>query len=108
MKTLKQIIIGVSLLSPLGCATMRQPLLTTPAVSMTDTSTSADRKLVDLGPVESRFCYGDEAISRKGDTVGLMDEVILKAQKEKNASYIKDAKFAYEGSCIVLEGTAVK
>jgi hypothetical protein len=35
--------------------------------------------------------------------------VTMRAQKEKNATYIANASYSYEGaSCIVLDGTAMK
>ena len=106
---MKKLMICASLLVMIaGCAT-RSPLLSTPAVSMTQDSVPKGSTAKNLGPVTSRYCYGDEATTRKGDTVGLMDEVIMKAQEEKKASYIANANFSYEGtSCIVLEGDAMK
>lgn len=97
---------GLLLISA-GCAT-RQPILTTPAVSMTQPSIAPDYKGKDLGPVTSRYCYGDEAQTKKGDSVGLMDEVIYRAQQDSKANYITNATFFTEGKCIVLEGTAMK
>ncbi len=90
-----------------ACAT-RQPILTTPAVSMTTANIPTDYKGKEIGPVNSRYCYGDEALTRKGDNVGLMDEVIFRAQQDSKATYITNATFFTEGKCIVLEGTAVK
>ena len=105
---MKNLIIVSALLVVTGCATT-SPLLSVPAVSMTNPSFPADYKPTNLGPVTSKYCYGDEASTKHGDTVGLMDEVTMKAQHEKNATYISDAHYSYEGaSCITLEGTAMK
>jgi hypothetical protein len=100
--------LAIAVVAMTGCATVRQPLLSTPAVSMTQDSVPKDSKTVDLGPVESKYCYGEPALSKKADSIGLMDEVILKAQQDKKASYIANANFSYEGTCIVLEGEAMK
>ena len=91
-----------------ACVTMRQPLLSTPAVSMTTDSVKPGHKAVDLGPVTSKYCYGEPATTKKGDSVGLMDEVVMRAQQEKKATYISNANFSYEGMCIVLEGNAMR
>jgi predicted small lipoprotein YifL len=108
MKILKSTLLVLWVLSVTACA-MRMPLLTTPAVSMTNPSFAPDHKATDLGPVSARYCYGEDAITKKGDSVGLMDEVTMRAQKEKNATYIANASYSYEGaSCIVLDGTAMK
>ena len=99
-----------ALVSPfvfVGCAS-RQALFTMPSVSMTETAPVRSKMGTELGPVSTSFCSGDQATSAKGNSVGLIDEVIAKAQKEKNASFIKNAQFFQNGSCIELEGVAVK
>ncbi len=107
MKNLK-IILSAGALILNGCATTT-PLLSVPAVSMTNPSFPPDYKPTNLGAVNSKYCYGEEASTKHGDTVGLLDEVTMKAQKEKNATFISDAHYSYEGaSCIVLEGTAMR
>ncbi len=107
MKNLASVIV-IGGLALTGCATT-SPLLSVPAVSMTNPSFPPDYKPTNLGPVNSKYCYGEEASTKHGDTVGLMDEVTMKAQHEKNATYISDAHYSYEGaSCITLEGTAMK
>ncbi|MCM2282929.1 MAG: hypothetical protein NDI61_13900 [Bdellovibrionaceae bacterium] len=90
-----------------GCAT-RYPLLSTPAVSTTEKSFVSGYKAKPVGPVNARYCMGEDSIAGKKSTIGLMDEVIARAQSETKASYISDAQFFAEGQCVILEGTAMK
>ncbi len=93
-----------------GCA-HRSQILSTPVVSMTETSSNEKiDKLQELGPVTSQYCMGDDPVStdKSSGDIGLMDEVITKAQKEKNARYIKNATFFSQGRCVILEGIALK
>lgn len=91
-----------------GC-TLRSPLMKAPLVSATVDSVDLRAKHVELGPVSTRFCPGDPAIASSDPShVGLLDEVILKAQREKDADYIRDADFSMEGNCVVLDGIAMK
>ena len=91
-----------------NCMTLRQPLLSTPAVSMTHDSVPAGKLAKSVGSVSSQFCPGDKSTLSRGDQTGLMDEVISKAQKEKNATYISGANFYLQGTCMVLEGEAMR
>lgn len=91
-----------------GCA-MRSPLMKAPVVSQTMDSIDPKAKTEDLGPVSARYCPGEtpSATSDPND-IGLLDEVIFRAQTSKDASYIRDANFMMEGNCVVLEGIAMK
>lgn len=91
-----------------NCMTLRQPLLSTPAVSMTHDSVPVGKPAKAMGKVTSRFCPGDKSVLDRGDQTGLMDEVIAKAQREKDASYISGANFYLQGTCMVLEGEAMR
>jgi len=109
MKYANVVIAAVFSLAFFSCATSRTLILSTPAVSMTDYSFPPGTTFKASGEVESTFCQGDDAITNKGDrNVGLMDEVIYKAQQDSGARYISQAQFFTQGKCMVLEGTAMK
>jgi hypothetical protein len=90
-----------------SCASM-QPLMSAPAVSMSRTSVAPGTKSQEIGPVSARYCRGDDATTGSGSTVGLLDEVIRKAETSSKASYIGQASFQYDGTCIELEGVAMR
>lgn len=91
-----------------GCAT-RESLFSVPVISMTESSMADHSKAAAIGPVTSQYCSGQEAITGKGDTtIGFVDEVVMRAQREKNATYIRDAQVFQKGDCFILEGTAVR
>jgi hypothetical protein len=91
-----------------GCA-LRSPLMKAPLVSETLDSVDPSVKHQELGPVSARYCPGeDPLVSRDKSQIGMLDEVIYRAQKDKNADYIRDADFSMEGNCVVLEGVAMK
>lgn len=88
-----------------GCCT-EQVFFQASAVSMT--KNSIEGVLKEGKPVNTQFCQGDTPVSG-GDSheVGLMDEVILKAQKSAgNAPAIMNARFYTSCSCVVLKGNA--
>jgi hypothetical protein len=58
--------------------------------------------------VTSKYCRGEDAITVQGETIGFVDEVVMRAQKEKNATYIREAQVFRKGDCFFLEGTAAK
>ena len=90
-----------------GCAS-RQPLVNVPSVSMSLKSLDPGQKGTKIGPVSVQYCAGDKPIATTDSVVGLMDEAIAKAEKETGASYITDAQFFTKGSCVILEGVAMK
>src|SRR5258708_7282084 len=62
-------------------------------------------------PIDAEWCLGDTpAKAEPGKRYGLMDQVILKAQKAHKASYIADASFDYHpwGNCLSMTGRIVK
>jgi hypothetical protein len=92
-----------------ACATPKTLVLSAPAVSMTNEGFDRNVKFISAGDVSSRFCTGDDPVSSKGDlNVGFMDEVIYRAQQDSSARYIANAQFFVQGSCMLLEGTAMK
>ena len=96
-----------TLLTLAGCAS-RYALLTVPAVSMTNASFDPGGTYEDGGPVTAQYCTGDDAISSRDNNVGLIDEVVLKAQKGSGAKYLRDVTIMSDGSCVDIEATAMK
>jgi hypothetical protein len=100
---------GIVMGALVGCATPKTLILATPAVSNTNTSFDPAMKFTDGGEVKSQYCRGDDATTAGGDSnIGLMDEVISIAQKQSSAKYIANAQFFAQGSCVLLEGNAMK
>lgn len=96
-------------ISGVGCA-HKYSLLNTHLVSVTETEID-ETKAKKVGDVSVRYCTGDTATAKENlDSyqVGLMDEVIHKAQEETKSSYIMDAHFKAQGNCIFLDGIAMK
>ena len=97
----------------LACTTRTQ-LLSTPLVSMTEIGTApGSKKPIAAEAVSSEYCFGDKALSTKTINIGLLDEVIFRAQQKSKARYITDVqifrKEEFMGkTCIQLEGTALK
>jgi hypothetical protein len=100
-------IISVSFLILLGACASRFPLFSSPLVSMTKYSFS-EGTLSEIGPVEARYCHGDRAQTSTAHNIGLIDEAIYKAQQQTGADYISNAMISAEGSCVVIEGMAVR
>lgn len=90
-----------------GCAT-RESLFSVPVISMTEKSMANNSSAKAIGPVTSTYCKGEDAITGKGETIGFVDEVVMRAQKAKNATYIREAQIFRKGDCFILEGTAAK
>ena len=105
---MKALFIPVACVLLLGCGGSRQSLVNLPAVSMSTKGMEAGATAEKIGPVSAEFCTGDDAISTTDSNVGLMDEVIARAEQQSGASYIADAQFSTKGSCIYLDGTAMK
>jgi len=103
---MKLLIIAL-MLGGVGCAT-KQQFLQTSAISMTKTHLSGKVKQMDT--VEEKFCRGDASqLNSENDiVVGLVDEVVYKAQKANDADLIKDATFYYFENCVIMEGRMAK
>jgi len=102
------ILAGLVIATASGCSTPRYPILTVPAVSMTRASTDEVSSAKAAGKVEAEFCTGDDPISSKDQNVGLIDEVIMKAQKQSGAEYLTDVVISTSGKCVMIEATAMK
>ncbi len=111
MKICSLLIIGLGLLST-SCVTRWEPLMNAEIISMD--STDFKKGSYKEGPqVNEKYCFvpGEEkqAISYKeGDaTVGLVDEVIMRAQKKTKAKGLKNVSIDHSGSCVRLEATTI-
>lgn len=59
--------------------------------------------------IQEEWCLNDDPMRKEPDNrYGMMDQVILKAQKKHNARYIADAQFYAKTSCMTVTGTVVK
>jgi hypothetical protein len=90
-----------------ACAT-RQTILTVPAVSMTRPSVAPDHVVQPGNKVTAEYCQGDDPITSNDANVGLIDEAVMKAQRESGAEYIGDVTISQKGSCVMVEGVAMK
>jgi hypothetical protein len=86
----------------------RQAVLTVPAVSMTDSSFDRSSPGVSAGPVESKYCHGDETLVSHDSHIGMIDEAVMKAQAQSQSRYLKDVTISQEGNCMVVEATAMR
>lgn len=105
MKT--ALVLLVAALSTVGCAA-RYTVLTVPAVSMTNPSFEADKPAVAGEHVEATYCQGDDPVVSHDKNVGLIDEAVMKAQKQSGATYLSDVTISRDGKCMVVEATAMK
>lgn len=102
---MKKIMIIMSILVLSASCAMRQRILNASAVSMTKYSTKKKQKLVEAGEVKGEFCANS---MKDSGEIGLLDEAIKDAQKKSKADFISNAVFYASGSCVEVEGTALK
>ena len=100
--------ISLGLLLMLSGCSARYTVLTVPAVSMTEPSFQNSTPGTPAGHVESTYCRGDDPITSQDKNVGLLDEAVMKAQKQSGADYLTDVTVYRDGSCVVVEATAMK
>jgi hypothetical protein len=106
MKTTTTLALALALLAS-GCAS-RHAILTVPAVSMTTPSVQEGSTASAGEPVAGRYCRGDDPVVSKDGNIGLIDEAVMIAQRDSGARYLKDVTIFREGSCVVVEATAMK
>jgi hypothetical protein len=108
MKTLTVLVLGcVAVLT--GCGASRETILTVPAISMTEPSTTDGVHASKGDRVSAEYCKGDDTIASQGDqNVGLIDEAVMKAQKQSGAAYLADVTISQKGGCVTVEGIAMK
>ncbi len=100
--------IGVLLLILNACAS-RQTILTVPAVSMTRPSVQTNHMSQPGDKVSAEYCEGDDPITTTDDNnIGMIDEAVMKAQRQSGAEYISDVTVSQKGDCVMVEGTAMK
>lgn len=104
MKTLLTL---VGVLARTGCSA-HYAVLTVPAVSMTRPSVETGTMATPAGHVESKYCPGDDPLTSRDHNVGLIDEAVMKAQKQSGADYLTDVTVYRDGRCVIVEGTAMK
>jgi hypothetical protein len=96
-----------SALAALGCSA-RHTILTVPAVSMTNPSFDPGHTATAGEHVEAQYCRGDAPLASHDNNIGLIDEAVMKAQKQSGAQYLSDVTISRDGSCVVVEATAMK
>lgn len=99
MKNAKLSIILLVLLN--ACAT-RQTILTVPAVSMTRPSVDPTHVTQPGDKVSAEYCQGDDPITSDDRNVGLIDEAVMKAQRQSGAEYISDVTISQKGASSVI------
>ncbi|MFW7381721.1 MAG: hypothetical protein ACOH5I_23130 [Oligoflexus sp.] len=113
MKVFQYFVFASLMLGTNACVTHWSPLMQAEIISMTksDIPKGSYRK---IGEVQSQYCFSsgeeEKALTyRQGDAlIGLVDEVVMKAQKENGADGIYNANIEQSGLCVRLEGTAIK
>ena len=97
------------LLVSLASCAPRHNILTVSAVSMTHASTAKDHLAKPSGRVEAEYCGGDKSLASPDDrNVGLIDEAVLRAQRQSGATYLSDVSISQKGNCVLVEGMAMK
>jgi hypothetical protein len=106
MKTLTFLALFIAFVP--GCNAPRYTLLTVPAISMTQPSFTAGYQAQPGERVDVAYCRGDDPLVSKDENVGLIDEAVMKAQKQTGATYISDVTISQKDDCVTVEGTAMK
>ncbi len=104
---MKALLMLAGVLVATGCSA-HYAVLTVPAVSMTEPSVAPGTAATPAGHVESKYCPGDDSLTSQDHNVGLIDEAVMKAQKQSGADYLTDVTVYRDGKCVVVEGTAMK
>lgn len=85
----------------------KRHILSAGLVSMTERG-QTKAGLKEVGKVEATYCSGDEPIVSRDGEIGLIDEVVMRAQRDSQVTYIKNAQFYSQGACVSLEGTGLR
>jgi hypothetical protein len=91
----------------MGCSA-HYKILSVPAMSMTVPSVPPGTAATAAGRVQAQFCTGDDPVVSKDSNVGMIDEAVAKAQQQSGAKYLSDVTVSGDGSCVYVEGTAMK
>ena len=110
-------IAGLTFLFLVGAATSvscvtRTLMLDAPLVSATKGPKAKGGYTIG-NEVKANYCMGDQAISTQDSTVGMLDEVVFRAQKSAKTDYIAEAtvyevKKFFSNPCYELNGKAAK
>lgn len=91
-----------------ACTTPKYTILTVPAVSMNRPSMEAGATATKGEKVSAKYCRGDKPMASEDQNVGLIDEAIMKAEKESGALYLSDVVISRQEECIVVDAVAMK
>ena len=58
--------------------------------------------------MSAEYCQGDDPITSNDHNVGLIDEAVMKAQKQSGAEYLGDVTISQKGGCVMVEGIVMK
>ena len=100
--------LALGLLLLVNACASRHTILTVPAVSMTRSSIDSNHAAQPGERVSAEYCKGDDPITSNDPNVGLIDEAVMKAQKQSGAEYLGDVTITQKGSCVMVEGVAMK
>jgi len=93
-----------SMLPLTGCLTDRDLIVSFPVASMTQASVPQGQAVTDGKEGNVKFCQGDKAISTKEVTVGVLDELIARAEHQSKSKFIRDVQlFRSAGSANCFE-----
>jgi hypothetical protein len=79
-----------------------------PIISMTQKDPPS-KEIGEAGEVTGKYCTGDPPITTKSDTIGLIDEATLQAQRKHKVEWIGDAVYMkkigfFAPTCVTVSG----
>ncbi|MEY4064030.1 MAG: hypothetical protein RIR26_238 [Pseudomonadota bacterium] len=87
-----------------ACLSDRDLIVSFPVASMTQASLPQGQAVTEGKEGNVKFCEGDKAISTKEATVGVLDELILRAERQSKSKFIRDVQlFRSAGSANCFE-----
>lgn len=97
----------------IGCTSSatRTRVLSAPLASMTHSKIPVGYRIKTGKAVSATFCHGDKPIVETGSIIGMIDQVLYKAQTENQATHLLDLLIMRDGDCVTAEansGQAVK
>lgn len=104
------VISGLVLFVMCTSCTTRTVMLDAPLVSMTKGPKKSGKYKIGKD-VSASYCMGDKAMSTQDSTVGMIDEVVFRAQKSAKANYIAEVTIQqvnklFSNPCYELQGKA--
>lgn len=112
---MKRYFVLLTLLLTIGCASRNwTPLMNAELVSMTE-SEFEKSKYKKLDEITEEYCFSNDddeenlLTYKKGEAdVGLVDELIMRAQKKNNADGFIDVSIDKDAECVRLSAVAIK